>query len=72
MRQSPFLNTWEGIYGGGRQRDSVGGKLEKGAEELGAADEDPGTGGGKTNGIWDVLQCGSTRGVAFWGQRHES
>ena len=32
------------------------GKLQKVAEELGAADEDPGTGEGQPEDIWGVLQ----------------
>ena len=45
--------------------DGGGGKLEKGAEELGAADEDPGPGGRQPEGIWDVLQGGSAGSVDF-------
>ena len=39
-------------------------KLQKGAEDLGAADEDPGAGGGQPEGIRDVLQGSSAGGVA--------
>ena len=42
------------------------GKLKKSAEELGAADTDPGFGGGQSEGIWDVLQGVCAGSVAFW------
>ena len=41
------------------------GKVEKGAEDLGAAEKNPGMGGGQTEGIRDVLQGVSTGGVFF-------
>ena len=44
------------------------GKLEKGAEELGASDKDPGTEGGQPEGFQDVLQGGSAGGVYFQGR----
>ena len=40
-------------------------KFEKFEEELGAADKDPGPGGGQPEGIWYVLQGGSAGCVAF-------
>ena len=43
------------IYSRGRELAGGGGKLEKGAEELGVADEDPGLGGGQPKGIRNVI-----------------
>ena len=43
-------------------------RLEKVTEELGTADENPGTGGGQSNSIWNVFQGGST-GVVDFGDR---
>ena len=42
------------------------GQLQKGVKDFGAADEDPGTGGGQPEGIWDVIQGGSADNVAVW------
>ena len=46
--------------------DSGNGKLEKSMEDLGAADEDTGPGGGRSEVIQDVLQGGSAGSVGFW------
>ena len=55
-----------GLDGGGQQLDGVVGKLEKVAEVLGAADEDPGPGGVQPEGIRDFLEDDFSGGVAFW------
>ena len=47
----------------GQQLPGSGVKLNKGPEELGAADEDPGLGGGIPQGIRGVLQSVSSGGV---------
>ena len=44
-----------GHYGGEQQLTGGGGQLRKVSEELGAADEDPGPGGGIPKGIQDVI-----------------
>ena len=44
---------------------SGSGKLQKVAKELGAAEEDPGMGGGQTEGIRDVLQGSSAGSIDF-------
>ena len=41
------------------------GKLQKVAEELGAAEEDSGIGGGQPEGIQDVIQGSSAGGIYF-------
>ena len=55
-----------GIDGGGQQLYIGDDKLEKGEEELGAADKDPGTGGVQPEGIRYIIKGGSAGGVAFW------
>ena len=42
------------------------GQLQKCVKDFGAADEDSGTEGGRTEGIWDVLQGGSAGNVTVW------
>ena len=41
------------------------GKIQKVAKELGAAEEDPGMGGGQPEGIRDVLQGSSAGSIDF-------
>ena len=55
-----------GDYGRVRQLTGGSGKLDKGSEELGADDEDPGTVWGIPEGIRDILQGGISGSVAFW------
>ena len=43
----------------------IGGKIDKCSEDLGMNDKDTGTGGGRTEGIWDVFQGGSSGGSTF-------
>ena len=66
MRRSPCINNLVGLAGRRRRLYGDDGKLEKGVEQLGAADKDPGPGGGQHENIPYILQGGSAGSVAFW------